>query len=676
MPDLIMQGIIGCFEPINLLAMLLAVPLGILIGALPGFGASTGLILILPLTYNLSPSTAFVALTGIYIGAEYGGSISAILLNTPGTGSAVVTCFDGFPLARKGKAKDALFISNIASFSGGLLSGLSMLLFMPLLAALALKFGAGELFVLALTGLFLVGAISEGDIFKNIAASALGVFVTCIGSDAFTGELRYDFGFMILLGGIPFVPVLLGTFSLPHLLDLVIKPHAQGVAADFPRSSLREDIGLFAHYFRKMAGSMKGLLLRSGLCGVLIGMVPGVGGAVATMVAYTSAKKASRHPEDFGKGSEEGVAAPEACDNGVVGGSIIPVLALGIPGSAAAAIFMSAIFLHGMSPGPGFLDTQGNLVYLLIVAVFVCSFIQLALGLFSIGSMANVLRVPVYRLFPVVFAVCCVGAYVVRGLTFDIQLFIGVGLLFYFLDKLGMSRAAFVLGMILGGICESSLMEMLILARAEGGFVPYFLSRHLALVMLAFIALYSLLLLYRFLSGGKKTTASTPAARAQKGSWRGMRGFDLVFALLTSVGACLLFRMSYAFPGDSGIFPRLTLGVYLFCMACLALRALCLGSAYGGPETAPFRNVPWAKLGASAVLMGLYLAGITRLGFYTTTFLFLAFSSPLFRAWESGSGLPRRELRDSLIYACCGTAALYAVFHWGLQTVLPGGWWI
>ena len=216
MLDLIVQGILTCLSPVNLLAMLLSVPLGIMVGCLPGFGAATGLVLVLPMTYSMEPSTAFVALTGIYLGAEYGGSISAILLNTPGTAAAVVTSFDGHQMARRGKARDALLISNIASFSGGMFGGLCMLLFMPLLGSFVLEFGAGEIFVLSAAGLLLVGSVTRGNRIKGIISVGLGLLFTFVGADGVTGVSRFDFDIPILVGGLPLIAGLLAMFATPR----------------------------------------------------------------------------------------------------------------------------------------------------------------------------------------------------------------------------------------------------------------------------------------------------------------------------------------------------------------------------------------------------------------------------------------------------------------------------
>ena len=675
MLDMVLQGMLGVLQPINILTLILTVSLGIVIGALPGFGAATGLILVLPLTYNLDPGTAFVALCGVYVGAEYGGSISSILLNTPGTGGAVVTCFDGFPLAQQGKAREALFTSNIASFSGGIVSGLVMLFCMPILGGAVLHFGAGEILVLAVIGLLLVGSISAGDPLKGVGSAALGVFMTCIGADAFMGNPRFDFDIPILIGGIPFIPVMLGVFSVPHLLRLALGRQDGTQAVSMRNMSMRENARIFLDVFRDMFARMKILLLRSGLFGVLIGIVPGVGGSVATMVAYSSAKRASKHPEMFGKGAQEGVAAPEASNNGLVGGSLIPVLALGIPGSPAAAIFMGAIFLHGMTPGPNFLVSQGNLVYLLIMAVFMAAVVQLLLGFLTIGSFANILKVPPYLLFPSLLVICCIGAYVVRGLEFDMWLFSGFGLAAFFLVRLGFNPGAFILGMILGGITEGSLLETLTLARAQGGLLAYFMGRTIALIIIGMVVIYFAWRLFSAWRTHEPRSAAEASARAETrevGPWSGLRGYDAAYSVLL-LGICAwLYSMLDELAPSTALFPRIVLTVLMLSMGALLAKTVFFGRLYANKTESPFSGTRWTALSGVLIVWGLYLWGVGVLGFYVSSFLMVLVLTVMLRAAAGEVGSPR-SLLACLVFSVIYGIAAYIVFKIFFGIVTPTG---
>lgn len=675
MLDMVLQGVLGVLQPINILTLILTVSLGIVIGALPGFGAATGLILVLPLTYSLDPGTAFVALCGVYVGAEYGGSISSILLNTPGTGGAVVTCFDGFPLAQRGKAREALFISNIASFSGGIVSGLVMLFCMPILGGAVLHFGAGEILVLAVIGLLLVGSISAGDPLKGVGSAALGVFMTCIGADAFMGNPRFDFDIPILIGGILFIPVMLGVFSVPHLLRLALGRQDGTQAVSMRNMSMRENARIFLDVFRDMFARMKILLLRSGLFGVLIGIVPGVGGSVATMVAYSSARRASKQPEMFGKGAREGIAAPEASNNGLVGGSLIPVLALGIPGSPAAAIFMGAIFLHGMTPGPNFLVSQGNLVYLLIMAVFMAAVVQLLLGFLTIGSFANILKVPPYLLFPSLLVICCIGAYVVRGLEFDMWLFSGFGLAAFFLVRLGFNPGAFILGMILGGITEGSLLETLTLARAQGGLLAYFMGRTIALIIIGMVVIYFAWRLFSAWRTHEPRSAAEASARAETrevGPWSGLRGYDAAYSVLL-LGICAwLYSMLDELAPSTALFPRIVLTVLMLSMGALLAKTVFFGRLYANKTESPFSGTRWTALSGVLIVWGLYLWGVGVLGFYVSSFLMVLVLTVMLRAAAGEAGSPR-SLLACLVFSVIYGIAAYIVFKIFFGIVTPTG---
>lgn len=666
--DMILDGLLTCLTPINILTTFIAVSLGIIVGALPGFGASIGMIIVLPLTYTMDPGTALIALTGVYVGCEYGGSISSILLNTPGTSAAMVTAFDGYPMARNGHARKALFLSNISSFCGGIMSGLSMLLFLPILAPLVIKFGALEILLLTMVGLFLVGTISAGDPYKGMVSAALGIFVTCIGIDSYIGNPRFDFGIDVLIGGIPFVPVMLGIFSLPSMLELALSRHhssPQGKNIMFEKNSFRDNVREFKKIFHLLFTRMKKLLVRSGLYGAIIGIVPGVGASVATMAAYSSAKQASAHPEKFGSGAEEGIAAAECANNALVGGAYIPVLALGIPGSPAAAILMAAIFMHGMTPGPNFLANEGGTVYMIIMALFVCAAVQLLLGLLSIGSLAHILRVPVYRLFPDVLVICAIGAYVVRGLQLDIQVFVGFGFLAYLLIRIGFNCGAFALGFILGPMVERSLLEAWSLASVKG-FLPYIMSRPMARGMLACLLAYAV---FHFCRARRKEFRPN-RVRAEKRIphlFEGLRGADFLFSLLMLLLSGGLASMLRQYPYKTALFPGIVLGSIAILMFFLLLKTIFSGKSYAGKYENPYADVQFKPLFMLGIVIGLYLACIACIGFYTSSF-FAVFILSLLLKYEYFSF---RLVLDSALYSILFTLLAYVIFHMLFGIVTP-----
>ncbi len=673
MLDNIMLGLSGLFTPVNIIAMLLSVPLGIIIGALPGFGAATGLIIVLPMTYTLGPAVALVSMAGVYVGAEYGGSISSILINTPGTGGAVVTCFDGFPMAKKGKARDALLISNISSFTGGIIGGLIMLFFLPILGNVALQIGAGEIFMLAVIGLLLVGSISQGEAVKGVASAAFGVLLTTVGADITTGHPRFDFGNQLLFGGLPFIPVMLGIFSIPYILNLVLAPKRSDEVIQFEKLTFGENLKTFFYYFKFLHLRYLWLIVYTAIIGVIIGIIPGVGGSTATIVAYTTAKKVSKHPEEYGTGCVEGIVAPESCNNGLVGGALIPLLSLGIPGSPAAAVFMGAIFMHGLAPGPNFMLKQAPLVYTLTMAVLITPFIQILLGAFTIGSLAKVLRISMFKLVPALIAICCIGAYVVRGLDFDVLLFCFLGLTAFLLMRLGFNLAAIVLGMVLGGITEVSLMEAMTIASAKDGLVLFFWRRPIAMVLFAVLVLYvGYSVTSSFIGRKQRETPGEATGPAEKSlTWQGMRMYDAILMPIFFIGCAVLYRMTLGFPGRSALFPRFVLIILMASLLYVFVRSLFLGRAYLGRETPPFADVHWGRFGITVFILAAYLVLINVLGFFTASLLFVFAASMYFYSTERPGDVSMRTYLSNGVYSLCFTVCIYLVFEVLFQVDLP-----
>lgn len=664
MLELILNGFAQCLEPLNLLAIFLAVPLGILVGALPGFGAATGLVLVLPITYSLEPGTALAVLTGIYIGAEYGGSISAILINTPGTPAAVTSAINGYPMALRGKARDALLVSNIAAFWGGIVGGIVMLGFMPILGAFVLEFGAGEIFFLTAAGLLLVGSLTRGNRLKGIISVCLGLFLTFVGSDSVTGFSRFDFGVPVLVGGIPMIAGLLAMFAVPQMLELAMtRPRKDAAMVVMPKTGVAENFALFKYYFVYLLRNMKWNLLRSSFIG-LLGMIPGVVAAVVSMAAYTTAQQASKHPEEFGNGSLEGLAAPEAANCAIVGGSLVPVISLGIPTSPAAALFMSAIFMQGLTPGPNFLIKQGPIVYMLIASIFICAFVQLFLGAVTIGSFAKILNVSKARLFTAVIALCCIGAYSVRTLDFDVTFFIVLGLITYFLILLGMNMGAVILGAFLGTTMEKSFMEAMIISPSMGGLIPYFQSRPIAMTMMGLCLCYLMWNVWRSFRARRNQTAPAETVTATAdGSvfWCGARVTDMVFFGIVLLLSIWLYTVANGFPFRSRLFPHLVLGATGLCSLLGIARCLLNRQAFAGALASPLARVPWKNYTILAVTMVLYAFGIEYLGFYPVTVVYVWGLSCVVTHMQ-GNPLSMRTAAKELLFAVIFAVAAYAIF--------------
>ena len=398
-----------------------------------------------------------------------------------------------------------------------------------------------------------------------------------------------------------------------------------------------------------------------------MGIDHGVGASVATMLAYSSAKRTSKEPEEFGKGAVEGIVASECSNNGLVGGAFIPVLALGIPGSPAAAVFMAAIFMHGMAPGPNFLANQGPVVYMVIVALFLCALVQMLLGLFTIGSLANILRIPSDKLFPGVIVICAIGAYVVRGLNLDIWIFVLFGLATYFLVKLGFNPGAYALGVILGPIVERSMLEALSLARAKGALV-YFMNRPVAQAMLVLIALYVLYRVYKRVRNGKAVQKKA-ASGDIPGLWQGMRGADMISALIALPIIAGLASMLGDYPTKTAMFPAIVLGLLAVLMVAIIFKAVFRPASYAGMTEAPFACINWTGIGMHAVLLIAYVLGIKYIGFYVASAVLIFVLCNILKRDSFSS----RDVLWNVVFTVVFVAVCYVIFSLGFGVATPRG---
>lgn len=484
----------------NALVLFGAVLLGIVFGALPGLTATLGVALLTTLTYGLSTELAMVALVGIYVGAIYGGSHPAVLLNIPGTGAAAATAMEGFPLAQQGRGGEAIATATITSFIGTLAGVVAMLMFIPLLAQLAFQFTSVEFFLLALFGVLICGSLTSPDMpVKGWIAGLLGLLMGTVGVDPIQGYYRFTFGVPELLGGIEIIPVILGGFAIPQILRTLRRVDVQPLFGRLMR--VWPNWGLIR---RKI-----GVTLRSGLLGVGVGSIPGVGEDIAAWMSYDTAKKLSKEPERYGKGSLEGVIAAETANNACIGGALIPLLTLGVPGSPPAAMLLGAIWLHGVRPGPMLTFEFPNFIPQVSAILAWASLVMLICGLLATRVTVRVLRVPIGVLMPLVAFFSVLGSYALGLNLFNVYLMLGFGLVAYLLEEMGYPIAPLVIGVILGPMADTNLRRALI---GSGGSLELFVTRPVALVLLALI-LVSLALqipAFRRLLGGRSATEASP----------------------------------------------------------------------------------------------------------------------------------------------------------------------
>ncbi|QCO57559.1 C4-dicarboxylate ABC transporter permease (plasmid) [Pseudorhodobacter turbinis] len=467
------------FTPEALMSIIIGTVAGVVIGAMPGLTATMAVGLLVPFTYTMDPVMGLMLLGGIYAGAMYGGSIPAILLNTPGTPAAVATAIEGYPMSKQGRGMLALKISVVASFMGGMFSVLILLMFAPFLAAQALHFGPAETFLLALMGLAGIVSIADEDtsLLKSLLAGVLGMMIAIIGTDAMSGSLRYTMGSINLIDGIDFMPALIGLFSMIQMLEIAGQRHSTQIDASVLKQSQKSEA--------MPKGITKYMALGSGT-GTVVGILPGEGATIAAFLSYNFAKRLSKAKHMFGKGAPEGIAAAEAGNNGCVGGSLVPTLTLGIPGNSVAAALMGAFIIHGMIPGPDLFAVHADKTYPFIYSLFIANIVFLVVGISVAPYLARIALIPPAIMVPVISAFAILGSYSLHQSVFDVYLMIGFAFFGLILKKIGYSLEALILGLILGPIAEHGFSQGMIIGKGS----PWiFFASPIAKVMWVVIAL-------------------------------------------------------------------------------------------------------------------------------------------------------------------------------------------
>ncbi len=473
------------FVPLNLLGLVFGVGAGIAFGAMPGLSVNMGLALLFPLTFTFQGMGGILILIGIYCGAIYGGSISAILLKTPGTPASVATTLDGYPMATVLKQPGrALGLSTLASTFGGIFSTICLIIMAPQLAKVSLQFSKPEYFALAIFGLSIITSVSSGSVIKGIMGGVIGLFLATVGIDAMSGEIRFTLDTTYLLGGVSFIPILIGLFAFAQMLTTVEEYYHK-------QTGLQQEVKLDRVLpswsdFKRVFWT----LVRSSFIGTFIGCVPGTGGDIASFVSYDQAKRWSSHKEKFGTGEPEGVCAPEAGNNAVSGGAFIPVLTLGIPGDGATAIMLGALMVQGLQPGPLLFVEKAPDVYAIFIGLLLANVIMSLLGFSLIKLFVKVVNVPTEILLPIIIMLTFVGTYSYNHSMNDVYLMVAAGIIGYFLNKTEFSMSAIVIGIILGGMAEQNFVGSLIMS--DGSF-SVFWTRPICLLFLtaAFISLLS-----------------------------------------------------------------------------------------------------------------------------------------------------------------------------------------
>ena len=473
------SGFVAATTLANLIACFVGVLIGTVIGVLPGIGPVGAMALLLPFSFGMDPAAGLIMLAGIYYGSMYGGSTTSILLNVPGEAVSIVTCMDGYQMARKGRAGAALAIAAIGSFVAGTAGIVGLMLFAPALGNFALAFGPPEYFAVSLLGIILLSNLSGGSFLRSFLMVIIGMMISTVGIDTTTGFNRFNLGLFEMARGIELLPVAMGAFGLAEILASAVEPYnpAEAIKVRFrelypDRQELRRSIWPIA---------------RGSIIGFPMGVLPGPAAVIASLASYKVEKSVSRHPEQFGKGAIEGVAGPESANNSASAGAMVPLLALGIPFNAATALLLGGLMIHGISPGPLFITEHASLFWQVIASMYIGNLILLVLNLPLVGVFASIMRAPVSVLMPTITAIMLIGAYSVNNSSFDLWLLLIFGVLGFVMKQVDFQAAPLVIGLVLGVIFEQKLRQGLMMV--DGDFLRFFERPVTAALLIAAIAM-------------------------------------------------------------------------------------------------------------------------------------------------------------------------------------------
>jgi putative tricarboxylic transport membrane protein len=508
----VLQYLFGALTPFNLLLALIGVVAGTVIGALPGLSATMAVAVLVPITFSMEPASGLIMLGAIYTGAIYGGAFAAILVNTPGTPSAIATTFDGFPMAKRGDGDLAITTATIASVTGGLVGAIALLLLAPPLAKVSLAFGPVEYFWLAVLGLTLISALSEGDLLKGLVGACFGLLLSMMGVAVVGGDVRFTAGLPQLLGGVEVVSALIGLYCIPVLLDMVGTREAHLKVSAEPRGfRLAESLALGWRH--------KWLLIRSSVIGTFVGILPGAGGSIAGLVAYSEARRTSERRRHFGTGEPEGVMATESANNATVGGGFIPTLVLGIPGTPPDAVILGALLVQGIRTGSSLFTEQAAISYTFIFGLLIATILMLPTGLL-IGRYAykSIVTLPKAMLVPTIAFMTVIGSYAIQNSLIDVVIMLVLGVVGWILNRFGYRPSPIVLGLVLGQIAEQGFVQGWLIGNARNDLLGMYFGRPISLAIIAFIllSLFYPLIASRLRLGGKKPAAPSGGAKREE----------------------------------------------------------------------------------------------------------------------------------------------------------------
>lgn len=601
----LIQGTGQALLPMNLLMMFVGLVVGIIGGMLPGITTVTAVALFVPFTFAMPPDMALIALGGVFCGAMYGGANAAILINTPGQPGSIATTLDGYPLTLQGRAPEALYLALLASVFGGILGSLALMLFFEPLSLMALQFGSEAFFWMGLFGLSTLAAMFPGNIMKGLLGGAMGLALCTVGLDPVQGLPRFTFGCFTLVQGLDMVSLMIGLFSVSQMLIMLESDEQYIATMKRQAGALRKAVGgVLAH--------LK-LLTATSILGTFIGALPGAGGSVAALVSYNEVKRWDKNPERFGEGAVEGILAPESANNASVGGSLVPLLSLGIPGSAAAAVLAGGLMAQGLTPGPQLMEKNPEIAYAFIVSLIIANIGMFLVGALLVRVCTRILDVPKLYIIPSVISISFLGAYALRNSLFDVLLMILSGGIAYLLLKARIMPAGIALGLVLGRIIEESLVVTLYRTQAENSIVDLLIFSPLAAVFMIACVLAVAVPVYLNHRKGQGSIDFSGFA-FDLGC---VRRYDFWVVLCITLGGIYLFMEAVAIEGISRYFPIAVYASVVILGVCILLMDLF--------SLAPEKRTP-KNHGKTAIILYMLMMGASYfllevLGFYTSTFL-------------------------------------------------------
>lgn len=462
--DLVM-GLSIAITPINMLYLLAGAMVGMIVGVIPGFGPSAGLAILLPLTFGMDPVGAIMMLAAIYYGSMYGGTITSILLNTPGESATVASTFDGYPLAKNGRAGPALVMQAVASFVGGTVGVILITILAPMFSQVSRSFGPPEYFLLAMMGMLTLIVMIGSNWKLGIISALIGFALGTVGVDLETGQSRYTFGSAELIGGIYFIPIAIGLFGLGELFYAFYSGMHRTGSGGLVQYDKESRFWPTAQDFI----STRWTMVRGSILGFVVGVIPGAGATIASLMAYSTERSLSKNPENFGKGEMAGLVAPETANNAASSGAMIPLLTLGIPGSASTAVLLAAFLLWGLRPGPLFMSQNPELAWGLIASMYLGNMVLLAISVFAIPLFVQIIKVPYRILGPCIVVICALGTFTVHASFVEMWLMVAAGIIGFFMRLYGFSPAALVLALVLGPLAEEALRQTMTISRGSFG---------------------------------------------------------------------------------------------------------------------------------------------------------------------------------------------------------------